>query len=381
MQAEPARPGAVRRWLSVALACAGAAFGAGTKPAAAQAQPPVFAIRSGDLHGLIDREGRVIVPAEFEDLKLGDPLILVRKAARVAYLDYTGRMVIQPQAELTLPFAEGLTPAPLRDSQGRGRMGYVDVQRKVVIEPAYVHAEGFVDGLAVVGMDDAWGALKYGAIDRKGQWVLKPEHEKLMVLAGGVLRSETKSRVVRAYARDGREITPSGVDFVGIASEGMIRIWSGRQQGYMNLRGEVIVPPRFQQANDFRDGMARVWDNGKIGYIDREGRLAVPARYDSGEDFSEGLALVKEGEQSLFIDRQGKVALRVDADRAYPFTQGLAVVRRANRYGFIDRGGKTVIEAKFSFARPFKDGLAFVTEGKASGYIRPDGGFVWRSER
>ena len=56
-------------------------------------------------------------------------------------------------------------------------------------------------------------------------------------------------------------------------------------------------------------------------------------------------------------------------------------MRRGGRSGFIDRSGKTVIETQFSFARPFKDGLAFVTQGKASGYIRPDGSFVWRSER
>src|SRR5215212_8338076 len=113
---------------------------------AAQTLPPVFPISDGELRGLVDREGRVIVPPEYEELKVGDPLILVRKAARVAYLDFSGRMVINPQAELVSPFSEGLAPAMNRDVQGKLRYGYVDAARKVVIAPAYAHADGFVDG-------------------------------------------------------------------------------------------------------------------------------------------------------------------------------------------------------------------------------------------
>ncbi|HSV47546.1 MAG TPA: WG repeat-containing protein [Ramlibacter sp.] len=366
--------------LSLLLACMAGWFGAAA-PAQAQPLPPVFAIRQGELHGLIDREGRVIVPAEFEELKAGEPLILVRKAARTAFLDYSGQMVIQPQSELTQPFAQGLAPAALRDAQGKTRYGYVDAQRKPVIAAAYAQAEGFVDGLAVVGVEDAWGALRYGAIDRRGQWVLQPVHEKILPHAGGVLRVEGKGRVHRAYGRDGRDITPAGVDFVGVTSEGMVRIWSARKQGFMSAAGELVVAPRYDQAGDFRDGMAKVWVDGKYGFIDRQGRLAVAPRFDTAEDFSDGLALVKEGGLALYVDRQGQTVLRPEADRAYPFAEGLAVVRRGQGYGFIDRAGKTVIEPRFSFARPFKDGLAFVTEGRASGYIRPDGRYAWRAER
>ena len=81
--------------------------------------PPVFSIRDGDLLGLINVDGHVIVPPEYEELRTGDPLILVRKSARVAYVDYEGHMVIAPQSDLTRPFAEGLTPAVMRDGQGK----------------------------------------------------------------------------------------------------------------------------------------------------------------------------------------------------------------------------------------------------------------------
>jgi len=342
--------------------------------------PPVFLIRAGDLLGLINASGKIIAPPEFEELKPGDPLILVRKSARVTYLDYQGNMVIAPQDALTLPFAEGLAPMPLRDAQGKMRYGYVDAQRKTVIAPAFAHAEGFIDGLAIAGLEDAWGALKYGVIDRAGKWVVPAVYDKVLPHSGGVVRVENKGKPARLFSREGRDITPPGVDFIGIQAEGMVRIWSGRKQGYLTTGGQVAVAPRFDQASDFKEGMARVWVEGKYGFVDKTGKLTVPAKFDTAEEFSDGLALVKLGEQQMYVDQRGETVLKVEAERAYPFSEGLAVVKRGGRYGFIDKTGRDVIEARYNFARPFAKGLAFVTLGKMSGYIRPDGSFAWKSE-
>jgi hypothetical protein len=75
---------------TVLLAALGAWLALATS-LAAQTLRPVFAIRDGDLHGLIDRNGRVIVPPEYEELKTGNPLIMVRKASRVATSTTAGR--------------------------------------------------------------------------------------------------------------------------------------------------------------------------------------------------------------------------------------------------------------------------------------------------
>lgn len=73
---------------------AGAALMAGVLPAAAQTGPALFPIRSGERHGLIDAAGRVVLAAEYDEVKPGDPLILARRGARTAYADATGRLVV-----------------------------------------------------------------------------------------------------------------------------------------------------------------------------------------------------------------------------------------------------------------------------------------------
>lgn len=348
-------------------------------PAAAEALPLLFPIRQGDLHGLIDAQGRQVLAPEFSELKLGQPLVMLRKGHRTAYADGSGRLVIEPQEELTQAFAEGLVPMLGKDATGKPKWGYADAQRKFAIAPAFDDAQGFVDGLAVVGLADAWGTLKYGVIDRGGKLVVPAVHDKLLAPGGGLVRAESRERTHRVFDAQGRDVTPAGIDFVGIASDGMVRVWSGRSQGFMTTAGELLVPPRFQQASDFKEGFARVWVDGKYGYIDKRGTLVVPARYDTAEDFSDGLGLVKEDGQARFVDGRGQVVLSPQADRVWPFSQGLAAVKVGNQHGFIDKRGLVVIAPQFSFVRAFHNGLAFVGQGRMTGYIRPDGQFVWRS--
>jgi hypothetical protein len=78
----------------------------------------------------------------------------------------------------------------------------------------------------------------------------------------------------------------------------------------MTVAGALVVPPRFEQASDFRDGRARVWIAGKYGFIDNRGELVVPAKFESAEDFSDGLAQVRADGRAFFIDRRGDTVLQ-----------------------------------------------------------------------
>ena len=157
-----------------------------------------------------------------------------------------------------LPYAEGLMPALGKDAQGRARWGYVDGAGAWAVQPAYEDAGAFSGGVAVVGLEDAWGVLKVGAINRAGKLVLAAQHDKLLPATSGLVRSESQQRTHRVFDASGRDITPAKIDFVGIPADGMVRVWAGRQQGFMTLAGELSVPPRFAQAGDFSEGRARV---------------------------------------------------------------------------------------------------------------------------
>lgn len=60
------------------------------------AEPALFPIRQGERQGLIDAGGKVLLAPEYDEVRVGDPLVLVRRGARTAYADAAGRLVVPP---------------------------------------------------------------------------------------------------------------------------------------------------------------------------------------------------------------------------------------------------------------------------------------------
>ena len=62
--------------------------------------------------------------------------------------EQTGRVVINPQFDAALRFADGLAAVRIGD-ENTGKWGYIDKQGKMVINPQFDWAGSFSDGLAV----------------------------------------------------------------------------------------------------------------------------------------------------------------------------------------------------------------------------------------
>lgn len=125
------------------------------------------------------------------------------------------------------------------------------------------------------------------------------------------------------------EWSGAATDFV----DGVALIGAGKSYIYINVNGQrvygnlVSVPERFDGKNHtvppLREGLRAyrsVNTSGfgdKWGYIDDKGTVVIPARFDKCRSFSEGYALVQEGKSIYFIDKKGNKAIsleKVDAE-------------------------------------------------------------------
>jgi hypothetical protein len=78
--------------------------------------------------------------------------------------------------------------------------------------------------------------------------------------------------------------------------------------GYIDTRGEWVIPPRFQYANDFSDGLAGVSlrEDG-WGFIDRTGKEVIPAKYAwVYGGFRHGVAEVAFDRKRGYINKAGE---------------------------------------------------------------------------
>lgn len=119
------------------------------------------------------------------------------------------------------------------------------------------------------------------------------------------------------------ELTPDFIkkiekyDQLGEFSDGMAAVHRNGKWGYINTKGDEIVPCKYNDDIDarlyvrsFSDGMAAVLcDNGKYGFVNKKGDLVISPNYEAAGDFSEGLACVtSKGKENVdFIDKEGKV--------------------------------------------------------------------------
>lgn len=135
--------------------------------------------------------------------------------------------------------------------------------------------------------------------------------------------------------------------------------------GYQNRSGEVVIEPVYDLARDFSEGLAavnlgyemgdggidgngdRIWtmiNSGKWGFINEKGEVVIPIIHKHANSFSEGFALLPN---RTFIDKTGKVAITLDKhyEGVEDFKGGFARIWRSGLFGYIDRSGKVVVPA------------------------------------
>lgn len=150
----------------------------------------------------------------------------------------------------------------------------------------------------------------------------------------------------------------------------LYRIKIGREgTGYINNKGELIIPPIFSTAYAFENGIAAAEKENVWYYINNKGEIlfSIP-NVDHIGPFSEDLAVVTKydfnnktiGYQG-YIDQKGKIVITTQFRGAESFKNGLAVVTYdLKEYFYINKKGEDVFNKRFITATDFNEGYAVV---------------------
>jgi hypothetical protein len=167
---------------------------------------------------------------------------------------------------------------------------------------------------------------------------------------------------------------PARYDEAHSFSEGFASVRDGDAWAFIDTRGERVLGPGYEAASSFFEGLVAVRVEGKVGFLNARGKMVVEPSWDGAENFSDGLSLVREQQAYGFIDRKGRVTIPVELPWASSFSEGLAPASvGGTAAGFIDKKGQVVIEEQYSKVGAFTEGLAAVKEGGGFQYIGPDG--------
>jgi hypothetical protein len=284
-------------------------------------------------YGLIDHNGKMVVPAMFKDTgSFHEGRCAVKQAYRTGgygwgFIDKTGKVIVPIKYDRVHDYSEGLAAV-----HEPGGWGFVDLNGEWVIKPQFTNAGEFNHGIALVRTGG-----RQGLIDKQGNYVLKPVYE----------------------IEDGHN--------------GAMLIERGGKYGFVDTSGRLICDTKFDDAMSFSEDLAAVYDGSKWGFIDKSANYAIKPSFEKAAAFHHGLAAVAINNKFGLIDRHGNFVLPPkykylaaafhDAEEPVPsfISEEVMPLCSENRWGFAStKTGLIVIAPKYATVSPFSEGLARV---------------------
>jgi hypothetical protein len=230
--------------------------------------------------GFVRRDGVVAIPVQFEDAqRFYEGLAAVKVAGKYGYVDHAGAIVIKPQFESSTSFHEGLAAVEVG-----GKFGFIEKTGDFVIPPRFDYVDVFSEGLAAVQVGE-FPNQQWGFIDEVGNWVVAPQFLRAIRFSGGLAgvelpseaSAETKMGDWGFIDHDGKLLIPAQYKQVSPHSCGLAVVRSEYLAGYIDLRGNWVLPPTFELAGKFDCEWMRVGSFESrpywTGYIDPTGRF------------------------------------------------------------------------------------------------------------
>lgn len=197
--------------------------------------------------------------------------------------------------------------------------------------------------------------------DRRKFWIIGSVVAVVLLVVAYLWAFTGKSG--NSSADDIAEITPefiekiSEYDILSGYSEGYAAVLKGEKYGYINTKGDEVIPCRYDMVEPFAEGYAVVKNGFKEGYIDVNGDSITSCKYDNAQDFSEERAAVCLDGKWGYINTKGEEvipcmypSINIYYEPGY-FSEGVAclIVDEDGLAVFITPDGKEVPELSNKF--------------------------------
>lgn len=227
-------------------------------------------ITDDDKFGVINKQGKQILAAEYEDIKqLLQPYLIVKKADNYGVFDQQGQMLVEPKYA-DIQIIGNLALARLKEQRDSV---LINLRTGDLYKFKVADIDEFKDGVATVRFINDNDEIIPGYLTDKGEIVAVAKGETVTNLAEGAVLIKGKDY--------------SSVQMVGSQSR----------------QGNVVTSVLYEDYKSFTDGYLPVNKNGRWGVIDTQGKEKIPFMYRDIEALEQGLFVAKKGVG--VIDTQG----------------------------------------------------------------------------
>ncbi len=355
--------------------------------------------------GAINSTGKISVLTQFDEMKdFSQGLAPVRNDKLWGFVNYEGDTVVEIKYTEVQSFSEGLAAVQIN-----GKYGFINLKGEVVIDFQFSRASSFCEGRAQVQVKKRikyvnaqgdfldMGAVKKigsftkgaatvkktkkysGVVDTLGTYIVSARYDKIIqVIPNECAIVQKKKKFALIQVGTNEKLTKFDYTKMYACSENMIRFQKDKLYGFLNVKGEEVIPAQFASAADFHNGLALAKLNKRFGYINTKGEFVINEQFAQAGDFCNGIAYVKKGKQQFCINKENKILYEIkDFNITSRNDDTIMVAQNENKqYFFLSISGYRLYNKTFEDAKLFAGNYALVKENGKWGAINRKGNYV-----
>ena len=183
------------------------------------------------------------------------------------------------------------------------------------------------------------------------------------------------------FNSDLEQLTPytykESYDYISGFSEGLAVVRKDSMTGFINRKGEEVIPLNYEDASPFQSGLALVLLNKKVGAINKKGEIVIATDYEYLENFNNGYSIYMLNGLMGIIDSTGNKITEPIYKHLSNLSEGMISYQNDTTVGFINIRGEVCIPDTLKAVSKFSDGLAQVlSDNQKIGYINKKGVMV-----
>ncbi|WP_281989922.1 WG repeat-containing protein [Aquimarina aggregata] len=186
--------------------------------------------------------------------------------------------------------------------------GLININGDVLLYPKYDEISGYFHN----GYMRIRNKGMMGIVDEKGNLAVPIIYEDISDIKNDLFLAKYKKKWGMINIKN-QTIIPFEYEKIRHFKEELAQVSIKGSIGYIDRANQRVIEPDydFNVLGDFNDGLALVKKNKKYGFINKKGEIIIPIVYTNGLPFNEKQALVEKDGMSHIINRKGEKNVKI----------------------------------------------------------------------
>jgi hypothetical protein len=301
--------------------------------------------------GLADAEGKVIIPAKYDELGWSngttDPfnnVIGYKSDGNWGILGLNNETYTANEYTKLYPLNSTLFVASKRGKISQHDfLGIISVQGKSIL-PFKYNSIQLVGLRAIVGV--RYGRqYQYGVVDLGDKEIIALKYKEVNALGNLRFAVRDFNEKVAIYNDNGREVFGFLLDSISSFENGHAIIYSNHERGVINGNGEIVIQPKYKNVRTIVPLEIKPFNEWEIIGANKNSRLKLS--YDLIEPYDAGDYRIRANKKMWIVNKAGEDLTPVEYSFIGNKINGKAIYKYKDKSGVINSDGSILIKAQF----------------------------------